>query len=144
MEIIKTKFEGLIIIKQDKFSDKRGSLRITYNKKIIKHNKFVFDCVVDLRKKSKTFGLVFKIILSEKNCTSLYVPEGFAHSYFSYEKVNIIYYHLTDYYYPKYEDGINPLDTSLKIKWPSKNLIISKKDQLLGSLKNFKKKYKYL
>ena len=178
MKIIKTKFEGLIIIKQDKFSDKRGSLRITYNKKIIKHNKFVFDycttsfknalrgmhfqyknpqakyvnvikgkildCVVDLRKKSKTFGLVFKIILSEKNCTSLYVPEGFAHSYFSYEKVNIIYYHLTDYYYPKYEDGINPLDTSLKIKWPSKNLIISKKDQLLGSLKNFKKKYKYL
>tara|TARA_B110000967_G_C18675468_1_gene455303 strand:+ start:218 stop:754 length:537 start_codon:yes stop_codon:yes gene_type:complete len=178
MKIIKTNFDGLLVVKQDIFSDKRGSLRIIYNKKIIKHNKFIFDycttsyqnvlrgmhfqhrkpqgkyvnvvkgkildCVVDLRKNSKTFGKVFKIILSDKNRLSLYVPEGFAHSYFSYEKLNIIYYQLTDYYNPKYEDGINPLDESLKILWPSTNLIMSKKDKQLGTIKDFQKKYKYL
>ena len=54
----------------------------------------ILDCVIDLRKKSKTFGKVFKIILSEKNCLSLYIPEGFAHGYYSYNKLNIIYYKL--------------------------------------------------
>ena len=34
----------------------------------------ILDCVVDLRKNSKTFGKSFKIILSEKNCLSLYIP----------------------------------------------------------------------
>ena len=33
MKIIKTKFKGLIIIKQSNFTDKRGNLRVTYIKK---------------------------------------------------------------------------------------------------------------
>ena len=28
----------------------------------------ILDCVIDLEKNSKTFGQIFKIILSEKNC----------------------------------------------------------------------------
>ena len=52
----------------------------------------IIDCAIDLRKKSKTFGKVFKIELSDKNCKSLYIPEGFAHAYFSIGKLNIIYY----------------------------------------------------
>ena len=67
----------------------------------------ILDCVIDLRKNSKTFGKAFKIILSENNCLSLYIPEGFAHAYYSYEKLNIIYYKLTNFYAPKYESGIN-------------------------------------
>ena len=70
----------------------------------------ILDCVIDLRKKSKTFGKVFKIILSEKNCLSLYIPEGFAHAYYSFEKENIIYYKLTNYYKPQFERGINAKD----------------------------------
>ena len=50
----------------------------------------ILDCVIDLRKNSKTFGKSFKIILSEKNCLGLYIPAGFAHAYYSYEKLNII------------------------------------------------------
>ena len=36
MKIIKTKFKDLLIIKQKNNSDKRGSLRETFNKKILK------------------------------------------------------------------------------------------------------------
>jgi dTDP-4-dehydrorhamnose 3,5-epimerase len=97
-----------------------------------------------LRKKSKTFGKTFKIILSDKNNLSLYIPEGFAHAYYSYEKENIIYYKLTNYYKPKNEDGINVLDKKLKINWPGKTFLISKKDRKLGFFDEFKKKYKYL
>ena len=104
----------------------------------------ILDCVIDLRKKSKTFGKVFKIILSEKNCLSLYIPEGFAHAYYSYEKINIIYYKLTNYYKPKFEDGINVMDKDLKIKWPNKKSVLSPKDKRLSTFKNFCKTYETL
>ena len=178
MKIINTKIKGLIVVKQNNFKDKRGSLRITHNESILKKKNFIFeycttskknalrgfhfqhkflqakyvnvvkgkilDCVIDLRKKSKTFGKTFKIILSDKNNLSLYIPEGFAHAYDSYEKENIIYYKLTNYYKPKYEAGINSLDKKLKISWPGKKFLISKKDKKLGFFNEFKKKYKYL
>ena len=178
MKIINTGFKGLKIIAHKKYSDSRGSLRETYNKKIINWDKFIFDYatiskknvlrgfhfqykhqqsklvtvikgkildwVIDLRKNSKTFGKNFSIILSETNCKSLYVPRGFAHAYFSIEKTNIIYYQLSDYYSPKFEDGICFNDKDINAKWPKTKFIISKKDRLLSSFQNFKKKYKGL
>ena len=104
----------------------------------------ILDCVIDLRKKSKTFGKSFKIELSDNNCKSLYIPEGFAHAYYSFSKVNIIYYKLSNYYRPKFEDGILWSDKSLNIKWPIKKPIISKKDKKLKTFSEFKKIYKNL
>ena len=98
----------------------------------------ILDCVIDLRKNSKTFGKTFSVILSDSNCKSLYIPEGFAHAYYSYSKLNIIYYKLSNYYYPKYEDGIIWNDKSIKIKWPSKKMKVSIKDKKLRSLVSFK------
>jgi dTDP-4-dehydrorhamnose 3,5-epimerase len=175
MKIIKTKFKGLLIIKQDNFPDKRGSLRIIYNQKIIKHNKFVFDycttsfknalrgmhfqhqkpqakyvnvikgkildCVVDLRKKSKTFGKTFSIILSEKNSKSLYVPAGFAHGFCALEKENYVVYSCTKYRDSKNENGIIYNDKDLKINWPTKKPIVADKDRKNLSFINFKKRY---
>ena len=63
----------------------------------------ILDCVIDLRKKSKTFGKHFKIILSNKNGLGLFIPRGFAHGYYSYEKENLIYYKLDNYYNPSNE-----------------------------------------
>ena len=83
----------------------------------------ILDCVIDLRKRSKTFGKIFSIELSENNCKSLYIPEGFAHAYYSFAKKNIIYYKLSNYYYPKYEDGILWNDKIFKSTWPLKKTI---------------------
>ena len=104
----------------------------------------ILDYVIDLRKKSKTFGKSFSIVLSEKNCKSLYIPEGFAHAYYSFSNLNIIYYKLSNYYYPEYEDGIIWNDKTLKNKWPIKKPIISPKDKKLKTFINFKKIYKGL
>ena len=177
MIIQKTKFKGLLIIKQKNNNDKRGNLRETFNKRILK-KKFVFeycttskknvlrgfhfqtkfkqskyvnvikgkilDVVIDLRKRSKTFGKSFKIILSQDNALGLFIPAGFAHAYYSFQKENIIYYKLDNYYSPKFESGIVYNDTDIKINWPRKNMLISKKDKNLKSFKEFKKIYKYL
>ena len=104
----------------------------------------ILDYVIDLRKKSKTFGKSFFIELSDFNCKALYIPEGFAHAYYSFSKLNIIYYKLSNYYHPKYENGIIWNDKYLKFKWPSKTPIISKKDKKLKSFIDFEKSLKGL
>ena len=104
----------------------------------------ILDCVIDLRTKSETFGKIYKIELSEKNCKSLYIPEGFAHAYYSYSSLNIIYYKLSNYYSPKFESGILWNDDFFKIKWPRKKPIVSKKDKNLLTFLEFKKIYKGL
>ncbi|MBA1337335.1 MAG: dTDP-4-dehydrorhamnose 3,5-epimerase [Pelagibacterales bacterium] len=104
----------------------------------------ILDCVVDLRKNSKTFGKSFSIILSEKNCKSLYIPRGFAHAYYSYENLNIMYYRLSDYYKPNCESGIIWNDEDLNISWPNKKPSISKKDKMWKDFKYFKSKFKCL
>ena len=177
MKIFKTEFKGLLVIKQKNHLDVRGSLRETFNNKLL-NKKFVFeycttskkniirgfhfqknfqqakyvnvlkgkilDAVVDLRKKSKTFGKSFKIILSKDNATGLYIPRGFAHAYYSYYDENIIYYKLDNFYKPKYENGIKYNDKKINIKWPSKKVIISKKDKKLNSFNFFCKTLKGL
>ena len=104
----------------------------------------ILDCVIDLRNKSKTFGKIFKIILSSKNNLALYIPEGFAHAYYSFEKENIIYYKLTNYYNPQFESGINSLDKYIKIKWLFGSKIISENDKKIITLQEFKKIYRCL
>tara|TARA_B100000886_G_scaffold336376_1_gene295052 strand:+ start:646 stop:1176 length:531 start_codon:yes stop_codon:yes gene_type:complete len=176
MKIKKTKIKGLLIVKQKNNKDSRGSLRETFNNKILK-KKFIFeyctsskanvlrgfhfqykfkqskfvnvlkgkilDVVIDLRKNSKTFGKVFKIILSKENALGLYIPAGFAHAYYSIKNENIIYYKLDNYYSPKYESGIIYNDPTIKISWPKKKRV-SKKDKNLPTFNEFKKKFKNL
>ena len=101
----------------------------------------IFDVVIDLRKNSKTFGRVYKCILSEKNNTSIYVPPGFAHGFQALENENYIVYSCTKYRNKKSEITIKFDDKELNIKWPIKKFIISAKDKKGISLSEFKKKY---
>ena len=101
----------------------------------------IFDVVIDLRKNSKTFGKVYKCVLSEKNNTSIYVPPGFAHGFQALENENYIVYSCTKYRNKKSETTIKFDDKELNIKWPIKKFIISAKDKKGISLSEFKKKY---
>ena len=88
----------------------------------------IYDVVVDLRKKSKTFGKKYSIILSDQNSKSLYIPEGFAHGFCALEKENYVVYNCTNYRNKNSEIGIKYNDKKLKIRWPTKSPILSKKD----------------
>ena len=98
----------------------------------------IIDVAVDLRKNSKTYGKHFKIILSDKNCTSLYIPEGFAHGFGGLDKENIVVYSCTNYRHKKGERGIRWNDKNLKINWKIKKPIISSKDKKNIFFKQFK------
>ena len=101
----------------------------------------IFDIALDLRKNSKTFGKYFKCILSESNSNSIFIPPGFAHGFQALEKNNYIIYSCTKYRDSKSEVAIKFNDDQLKIKWPIKKQILSKKDKNAMSFLNYKKKY---
>jgi len=89
----------------------------------------IFDVAVDCRPKSKTFGKYFKILLSDKNCKSIYIPPGFAHGFLGINKENIVMYGCTNYRDKNSESGIIWNDDKLKIKWPVKRPVLSSKDK---------------
>jgi len=101
----------------------------------------IFDIALDLRKNSNTFGKYFKCILSESNSNSIFIPPGFAHGFQALEKNNYIIYSCTKYRDSKSEVAIKFNDDQLKIKWPIKKHILSKKDKNAMSFSSYKKKY---
>ena len=140
-------FKGTKFIFSCTSKSKKNVLRGLHMQTKNKQGKFVsvlkgaiLDVVVDLRKNSKTFGKHYKIVLTDKNGKSIFIPPGFAHGFLAKEKENIVHYYNTNYRSLKNEIGIIWNDSSLKIKWPVKNPIISKKDKNNLTFKQFLKK----
>lgn len=101
----------------------------------------IIDVALDLRKNSKTFGKHFMVELSESNSKSIYIPEGFAHGFYTLGKENYVLYSCTNYRNERREVGLIWNDKNLKIKWPAKTPIISQKDRNNISFKEYKKKF---
>ena len=170
MKLVKTKLEGLLIVKTDIYKDSRGFFKEIEKFKTLK-KKFIFDClsfskkntlrglhlqknksqakiitvtqgkildvVVVLRKKSTTYGKHFSIKISDNSDFSLFIPEGFAHGFLCLSKTCTIYYKCTNYRDQKSEITIKWDDKNLKIKWPVRKPILSKKDRLGINLSDY-------
>ena len=103
----------------------------------VTHGK-IFDVVVDLRKRSKTFGKYFSIIISDKSDFSFYIPKGFAHGFLCLSKECTVNYRCSQYRHKKSETTLNWDDKDVGVKWPIKKPILSKKDKNGKSLSYFK------
>ena len=101
----------------------------------------IYEVVLDLRKKSRTYGKYYGTILSDKNSTSLFVPTGFAHGFCALENECLVLYGMTNYRSRKNEVGILWNDDAIKIKWPVKKPIVSKKDKNNLTFKKFNNLY---
>ena len=89
----------------------------------------IIDVAVDIRKNSRTYGKHFKIVLSDKNCTSLYIPEGFAHGYCVLSDSCLMHYKMTNYRDKKLERGINWNDKFISytgFRWWAPNVFYSR------------------
>jgi len=103
----------------------------------VTHGK-VLDVAVDLRKKSKTFGKYFSIVISDKSDFSFYIPEGFAHGFLCLSENCTLNYKCSEYRHQKSETTLKWDDKSVNIKWPIKKPLLSIKDQNGKSLDFFK------
>ena len=102
----------------------------------VTHGK-IFDVAVDLRKNSKTFGKYVAVTISDKSDFSFYIPEGFAHGFMCLSKNCTVNYKCSNYRNPQYEKTLAWDDKTIKIKWPNKKPVLSKKDSSGLELNNF-------
>lgn len=98
----------------------------------------VLDVAVDLRPESPTFGKHEVFELDGKRHNMAYIPEGFAHGFAALED-SIFSYKCTNLYDKASERGIRWDDEQLNIDWGVSNPIVSAKDQILPTLKEFLK-----
>ena len=92
----------------------------------------IMDVAVDLRKRSPTFGKYFSVIMSYDSDFSFFIPENFAHGFLCLSETCTVNYKCSNYRDPKYERTLMWNDPSIKIKWPLKKPILSKKDKYNG------------
>jgi dTDP-4-dehydrorhamnose 3,5-epimerase len=78
----------------------------------------VYDVVVDVRHGSPTFGQWAGVELSAENKRMFFIPEGFAHGFYTMSAEAEFIYKCSDYYYPAGERGIIWNDPELAIPWP--------------------------
>ena len=178
MNLIKTKLDGLVVLKPTVFKDNRGYFMESYNQKNINKlfgnvnfvqdneskssrgvlrglhfqkppytqaklvrclNGSVLDVVLDLRKDSKTYGMIETFLISEENKEQLFIPKGLAHGFVVLSESATLSYKVDNYYKPEFESGIIWNDPDLNIDWRinKSEIVVSEKDTKLQPFNNF-------
>jgi dTDP-4-dehydrorhamnose 3,5-epimerase len=88
----------------------------------------LWDCIIDLRSDSPTFGRWFGETLSADNRKMMYVPKGFAHGLITLEPDTEAVYLVDEFYAPEFERGVRWNDPKFAIRWPLAPTVISEKD----------------
>ena len=95
----------------------------------------ILDVVLDIRKRSKTFGQFYSIKLDSINPILVYIPIGCAHGFLSLEDNSIVSYMQTSVYNKDYDTGI--LWNSFGMEWKTENPIVSDRDNSFIKLETF-------
>ena len=88
----------------------------------------VWDCVLDLRPDSESFGAWFGAELSEENRTMMIVPKGCAHGFLTLVDDSEVLYLVDSPYSPKQERGVRWNDPRFQIDWPFSPEVLSERD----------------
>lgn len=95
----------------------------------------ICDVAVDLRRHSPTYGQSVRAELNDENRKMLYIPKGFAHGFQTLSDDCIVQYLMSQYYQSEYAAGARWNDPHLRIDWPVKDPVLSKKDKSWPLLK---------
>jgi dTDP-4-dehydrorhamnose 3,5-epimerase len=101
-----------------------------WNKIVYPVSGSMFSAVVDIRPDSPTFGKIETFSFSDNERYALFIPKGVANSICTVGEEDVNYLYLVDSYY----DGSDTRavawdDPDLAIDWPTKDPIISQRDQ---------------
>jgi dTDP-4-dehydrorhamnose 3,5-epimerase len=97
----------------------------------------VLDVAVDIRKNSPTYGQWASIVLSGQNKWMYWVPAGFAHGFATLEDDTTFFYKCTNVYNKASEGSILWNDPDLGIDWGITEPVISDKDKISPSFRDF-------
>ncbi|HLO13704.1 MAG TPA: dTDP-4-dehydrorhamnose 3,5-epimerase [Anaerolineales bacterium] len=88
----------------------------------------VYDVIIDLRPDSATFKQWISVELTAENRTAIYIPEGLAHGFQTLVDNTELFYQMSEFYHPECVRGVRWDDPVFGIKWPIKDMILSKRD----------------
>jgi dTDP-4-dehydrorhamnose 3,5-epimerase len=119
------------------FNNKKATLRgLHYQAPPFAETKIVrcvsgeaFDVMVDLRRRSPTFGRWHAEVISAENRISLYIPAGCAHGFQTLTDATEIYYEIAPSYRSDFARGLAFDDSQVGIAWPLANPILSVADR---------------
>ena len=97
----------------------------------------VFDVVVDIRAGSPSFGQWYGVELTQDNQWQLWVPPGLAHGFVVTSEYAHFHYKCTEYYCPQDEGAIRWNDPDLGVAWPVECPLLSQKDTVAPSWREF-------
>ena len=90
----------------------------------------IFDAVVDIRKKSRTFGKWHGVILDANiQQRQVYMSPGFAHGFCVLSDSADLHYKASGKYNPDDEGGLNWRDPQIGIAWPDSDFHVKKRDK---------------
>jgi dTDP-4-dehydrorhamnose 3,5-epimerase len=95
----------------------------------------IVDVVVDLRRRSPTYGHHSKIAMSAKSGTQAYIPRGLAHGFYVTSESALVHYNVTSVHAPEHDAGI--LWSSAGIAWPDQKPNLSDRDRKLPRFEDF-------
>ena len=119
------------------FNKKKGTLRgMHYQAKPYEEVKLVrctvgaiYDVIIDLRPDSPTFTQHVAVVLTARNYTMLYIPEGFAHGFLTLEDETEVFYQMSMAFVPTAARGVRWNDPAFNIEWPIAVQVISERDR---------------
>jgi len=95
----------------------------------------ILDVVLDLRKNSPSYGKSIGLELTGDNETTVFIPRGCAHGFYTYEDKSIVTYVVETNHNKDADQGV--LWNSFGFSWPSKDAILSTRDQQFPTFQNF-------
>jgi dTDP-4-dehydrorhamnose 3,5-epimerase len=94
----------------------------------------IFDVIVDVRPRSRSFGRWFGAELSDRNRTMLYAPRGVAHGFLSLTDDVEVIYMSSAFYAADAERGVRFDDPGVGIAWPIAPTEVTAKDRSWADL----------
>ena len=88
----------------------------------------LYNVVLDIRKKSKTYKQWVALEISSNKRESIYIPAGCANAFLTMEDNTIVHYYMGDSFSPNTYQGIRYNDPAFSVKWPCEPKLISEKD----------------
>ena len=89
----------------------------------------IWDCLLDIRPDSPTFGAWASAELSAQNRRTMFAPKGVAHGFVTLTEDTELLYLMDEFYAPELARGVRWNDPRFAIEWPVEPALLSDRDR---------------
>lgn len=88
----------------------------------------IHDILIDLRRRSPTFGKSVAVELTQRNLLAVFIPPGIAHGFQTLEDDTEVHYMMDHAFVPQSARGVRWNDPAFQVEWPLEISVLSERD----------------